>query len=504
MSLAHVYTRALAGINAPEVTVEVHVSNGLPTLTIVGLPETAVKESRDRVRSAIINSGFEFPARRLTINLAPADLPKEGGRFDLPIALGILAASGQIGKETLSEHEFFGELSLGGALQPIRGVLPSILQAQRLNRSSIIPEHNSHEASLIRQAVIYPARHLLDVTQHLQDGNTLHNLSTPDSVEAISRYNVDMSEVKGQAHARRALEIAAAGQHSLLFIGPPGTGKSMLAERLPSIMPPMTEQEALQTAVVQSLVFGAQKITTNAQRPYRAPHHTASSVALVGGGSNPRPGEISLAHNGVLFLDELPEFDRRVLDSLREPLETGHIIISRAARQAEFPANVQLIAAMNPCPCGYLGDPRHACTDTPDQIQRYRGRITGPFLDRIDLCIEVPRIKLAEARTQHPSEDSTTIRTRAITARQRQLQRSGVANGKLKPAQMKQVCTITSEDENLLLTATEKLGLSSRAHDRILRVARTIADLDNSNTITTRHLTEAIGYRRYNKQRPDR
>ncbi len=499
MSLAHVHTRALAGINAPEVSVEVHVSNGLPALSIVGLPETAVKESRDRVRSAIINSGFEFPARRLTINLAPADLPKEGGRFDLPIALGILAASGQIDKDVLGEYEFFGELSLGGALQPVRGVLPSILQAQKLNRSIIIPEHNSHEASLIRCATIYPAQHLLDVTRHLLDGNALHSLTITSEAVEMSRYGVDMSEVKGQAHAKRALEIAAAGQHSLLFIGPPGTGKSMLAERLPTIMPPMTEQETLETAAVQSLVSGVQKVTVNAQRPYRAPHHTASSVALVGGGSNPRPGEISLAHNGVLFLDELPEFDRRVLDSLREPLETGHIVISRAARQAEFPANVQLIAAMNPCPCGYLGDSRHACTDTPDQIQRYRGRITGPFLDRIDLYIEVPRIKPAEFQGQQSPEDSVTIRERVVAARQRQLQRNGVANGKLRPARMKQVCTIAPADEKLLLATTEKFGLSSRAHDRILRVARTIADIAGSDGIETPHLTEAIGYRRYNK-----
>ena len=496
MSLAHVYTRALAGINAPQVTVEVHLSNGLPALSIVGLPEAAVKESKDRVRSAIMNSGFEFPNRRLTINLAPADLPKDGGRFDLPISLGILAASEQIDKGKLQDYEFIGELSLGGALQMITGVLPSVIQANQQQRNSIIPKDNGDEASMVKQATIYPAQHLLEVTQHLATGNTLYPLKLSDQQITTPTYSVDMSEVRGQAQAKRVLEIAATGQHSLLFIGPPGTGKSMLAERLATIMPPMTETEALETAAVTSLSMRTVDINNGYIRKFRSPHHTASSVALVGGGSNPRPGEISLAHNGVLFLDELPEFDRRVLDSLREPLETGTIMISRAARQVEFPANVQLIAAMNPCPCGYLGDSRHACTDTPDQIQRYRGKITGPFLDRIDMFIDVPRLKVNE-HSSESGEDSATIRQRVLQARQMQLDRDGIANAKLKPAAMKVSCVLTPEDQGLLLTATERLGLSSRAHDRILRVARTIADLERSENIQTNHLTEAINYRRY-------
>lgn len=496
MSLAHVHTRALAGINAPQVTVEVHLSNGLPSLSIVGLPEATVKESKDRVRSAILNSGFDFPNRRLTINLAPADLPKDGGRFDLPIALGILAASGQVDKDNLQNYEFIGELSLGGALQTVTGVLPSVMQAERQQRNSIIPKANADEASIIKRATIYAAQHLLEVTQHVTGDGVLSPLEPSSRHINMPRYTIDMSEVRGQAHAKRALEIAAAGQHSLIFIGPPGTGKSMLAERLPTIMPPMTEQEALQTIAVLSLTAQTVDMENCYIRKFRAPHHTASSVALVGGGSDPRPGEISLAHNGVLFLDELPEFSRHVLDSLREPLETGTIMISRAARQVEFPANVQLIAAMNPCPCGYLGDSRHACTDTPDQIRRYRGKITGPFLDRIDLFVNVPRISKRE-QTAQARESSDAIRSRVIHARQAQLSRAGAANAKLKPAAMQQTCALGKEDQNLLLTATERLGLSSRAHDRILRVARTIADLEQSEHIQTPHLTEAINYRRY-------
>jgi len=502
MSLAHVHSRALAGVNAPTVTVEVHLSNGLPSLSIVGLPEAAVKESKDRVRSAIINSGFDFPQRRLTINLAPADLPKEGGRFDLPIALGILAASGQIDKEILADYEFIGELSLSGSLQPITGILPSVIEASNQDRRSIVPEGNRTEAGMVRQAAVYPAHHLLEITQHLATGNTLYPItSTSDAAELPAMvYGVDMSEVKGQQQAKRALEIAAAGQHSLIFMGPPGTGKSMLAERLPTIMPPMTETEALETATVLSLSRPMSVSTrTFHQRPFRSPHHTASSVALVGGGSNPRPGEISLAHNGVLFLDELPEFDRRVLDSLREPLESGTIVISRAARQAEFPANVQLIGAMNPCPCGYLGDSQHACTDTPDQIQRYRGRLSGPFLDRVDMFVEVPRIKTSTLNKNQNNEASESICARVTRARNQQLKRSGIANAKLKPAQMKQACHLNVNDEEFLANTTERLGLSSRAHDRILRVARTIADLEGSESIEKSHLTEAINYRRYTR-----
>jgi magnesium chelatase family protein len=498
MSLSVIHTRALAGINAPEVTVEVHLSNGLPSLSIVGLPEAAVKESKDRVRSAILNCGFEFPQRRLTINLAPADLPKDGGRFDLPIALGILAASGQIPAQKLDDYEFLGELSLGGDLNKINGVLPAIIRAQQMARSVVIPQANIGEAGLVTSATIYPVSHLLEVTQHIAEGSELqpHN---PSQAEAEPyHYELDMRDVHGQVQAKRALEIAAAGQHSLLFVGPPGTGKSMLAQRLPGILPPLTEAEALETASVHSLSMTGDISSVWRRRPYRAPHHTASSVALVGGGSIPRPGEISLAHNGVLFLDELPEFERRVLDSLREPLETGHIVISRAARQAEFPAEVQLVGAMNPCPCGYLGDSHHVCRDTPDQVQRYRSRLTGPFLDRIDMFIEVPRIKIREVHSaDETAEASDMIRKRVIEARERQLDRAGVANARLKPAAIRASCRLSSADSALLVDATERLGLSSRAHDRILRVARTIADLEGSSSIATSHLTEAIGYRRY-------
>jgi magnesium chelatase family protein len=498
MSLAHVYTRALVGINAPLVTVEVHLSNGLPALSIVGLPEAAVKESRDRVRSAIINSGFEFPNRRLTINLAPADLPKEGGRFDLPIALGILAASGQIDREILQSYEFAGELSLGGTLQRISGVLPSLLKAGTDDRMSVIPQPNAAEALLVKNTTTYTASHLLEITRHLSGDETLRPLDSNEENHIKSKYDVDMSEVHGQPLARRALEIAAAGQHSLIFIGPPGTGKSMLAERLPTIMPHMSEAEALETAAVQSLATNPEIIdSTIYLRPFRSPHHTASAAALVGGGPVPKPGEISLSHNGILFLDELPEFNRHVLESLREPLESGRIIISRATRQAEFPANVQLIAAMNPCPCGYLGDSQHACSDTPDQIRRYQAKISGPFLDRIDLFVEVPRMRLSEMANHRSSENSEIIRSRVKTAREQQNHRAGVPNARMKSVEVKQYCSLSDQDQRLLFRAVEQFGLSTRAYDRILRVARTIADLGSSEYIQTPHLTEAINYRRY-------
>ncbi len=390
MSLATLHSRARSGINAPLVTIEVHLANGLPALSIVGLPEMAVRESKDRVRGALINSGFEFPARRITINLAPADLPKEGGRFDLPIALGILAASGQIPAQALGSHEFIGELALSGALRPIKGVLPVALAAREAGRGLILPEECADEAALVNDFPIHPANHLLAVCRHLIREEGIPPYYRENSQEYAVYQHPDLSEVRGQVHAKRALEIAAAGNHSLLMIGPPGTGKSMLASRLSGILPSMTQQESLETAAIRSISNLGFSVADWQQRPFRSPHHTASGVALVGGGSNPRPGEISLAHNGVLFLDELPEFDRKVLEVLREPLESGQVTISRAARQEQFPARFQLIAAMNPCPCGHLGDTSgRNCRCTGDQVARYRGRISGPLLDRIDMTIQV-------------------------------------------------------------------------------------------------------------------
>ncbi|MGD8690170.1 MAG: YifB family Mg chelatase-like AAA ATPase, partial [Gammaproteobacteria bacterium] len=389
MALSRVLSRAQAGIEAPAVTVEVHLSNGLPSLSIVGLPEAAVREAKDRVRSALINSRFDFPARRITVNLAPADLPKEGGRFDLPIALGILAASGQIPDDPLERHEFVGELSLSGELRPVRGALPAAVKVRDAGRALLVAADNADEAALVSGARVHGAEHLLEVCAHL-NGDTRLGLHEPTIKGGAAPAAGDLRDVRGQHQARRALEIAAAGGHSLLFIGPPGTGKSMLASRLPGVLPPMTEEEALEAAAVASVSGGFDPARWG-QRPFRSPHHTASGVALVGGGTHPRPGEISLAHHGVMFLDELPEFDRKVLEVLREPLESGEITISRAARQASYPARFQLIAAMNPCPCGYLGDPGGRCRCTEDQVWRYRSRISGPLLDRLDLHVEVPR-----------------------------------------------------------------------------------------------------------------
>ncbi|WP_456405318.1 YifB family Mg chelatase-like AAA ATPase [Thiolapillus sp.] len=502
MSLATTYCRASVGIEAPLVTVEVHLANGLPAFAIVGLAEKAVQESRDRVRSALINSGYEFPARRITVNLAPADLPKESGRFDLPIAIGILAASGQIPVEALKHCEFIGELNLSGDVRPVTGTLPTAIAARDAGHRLFLPVANLAEASLIQESCLYPVEHLLQLSNHLCGRAPLEPALAPVNQTGSRVDTPDLADVRGQAQAKRALTIAAAGAHNLVFSGPPGSGKSMLASRLPGILPPMTEAQALEHAMIQSisgLVFDPEHWK---QRPYRRPHHTASAVALVGGGSNPRPGEISLAHNGVLFLDEIAEFPRGVLDVLREPLETGQINISRANRSATYPARFQLIAAMNPCPCGHLGDPVKACRCTAEQVARYQGRISGPLLDRIDLQVQVPA-QPAEAilSTSHDEQTSARVREKVIAAHERQLRRQGSNNAHLQNSALEQHCRLDDASRALLIQAMDKLGLSARAYHRILRVARTIADLEGEQAIQLPHVTEAIGYRRMDRAR---
>jgi magnesium chelatase family protein len=506
MSLAVLHSRALAGMEAPAVTVEVHLANGLPSFTIVGLPETEVKESKDRVRAALQNARFEFPARRITVNLAPADLPKESGRFDLPIALGILAASGQMPATELDAYEFAGELSLSGELRPIRGALAMTFAMHHgadgsgRRRAFILPRSNAEEAALVPDATIFPAASLLQVCAHFAastaDGKLARHLSRPTAGRAGGP---DFAEVKGQLQAKRALEVAAAGGHSVLLVGPPGTGKSMLAARFAGILPPMTDQEALESAAVQSLTSGFSSARWK-QRPFRTPHHTASGVALVGGGGIPRPGEISLAHCGVLFLDELPEFDRHVLEVLREPLESGRITISRAARQADFPARFQLIAAMNPCPCGYLGHAANKCRCTPDQVARYQDRISGPLLDRIDMQIQVGALAHADLHRQADGEPSAAIAARVAQAHARQLQRQGKPNHLLATAELDALCRPDAAGEQLLRTAMTRLDWSARAYHRVLKVARTIADLGAAAAIGQAHVAEAIQYRRALRQ----
>ena len=495
MALAIAHSRGLDGLNAPPVTVEAHLASGLPSFTLVGLPDTEVKEARDRVRAAIINSGFEFPAKRITVNLAPADLPKESGRFDLPIALGILAASGRIPGKHLADFEFAGELSLSGELRPIRGALAMALQTAGHGKHFILPEASAREAALIGSNEILAARSLLDVCAHLAERETL-----PQAIATVNPENqpvfADLAEVRGQSQAKRALEIAAAGSHSLLMVGPPGSGKSMLAARLPGLMPALQGEAAKASAAVLSLV-GQFRPEAFGVRPYRQPHHTASAVALVGGGNPPRPGEISLAHQGILFLDELPEFDRKVLETLREPLETGRVHIARAARQAEFPAEFQLIAAMNPCPCGHHGSSKGKCRCTPDQIARYRGKLSGPFLDRIDLVIEVPALLAESLAGKADGESSAVVRARVEQAQNRQHARQQKPNARLSTKEVDTGCQPDAAGNKLLQQATAQLDLSARAWHRILKVARTIADLAASDDIRATHVAEAIQYRRF-------
>lgn len=491
MSFAKIYTRGVLGLDAPLIEVEVHISQGLPSLTMVGLAEAAVRESKDRVRSAIINSGFNFPTKRLTINLAPADLPKDGARLDLAIALGILIASDQLPEHSTAGLEFIGELALDGQLRPTTGTLSIAIACQQAGHQLMLPAENAAEAAKLSDFAVFAAHNLKQVCQHLNQSELLapYMVTTEHTVEASS---LDLADVKGQLRPRRALEIAAAGGHSLLFKGPPGTGKTLLASRLAGILPPLDLNENLEVARIYSVANMPHAFGT---RPFRAPHHTASAIALVGGGSQPKPGEITLAHLGVLFLDELPEFDRKVLEVLRQPLESKQIVISRASRQMTFPANFQLIAAMNPCPCGYAFHQDQRCKCSALSIQRYQNRISGPLLDRIDLHIDVPPLPAEELQSRLPAENSATVRARVIQAYEQQIKRQGILNSALSPQGLEQYACLNPQAQQILSLAQQRLNLSARGYHRVLRVARTIADLNLNANIESAHVTEALSYR---------
>lgn len=491
MSFAQIFTRSVVGLNAPSVMVEVHLSQGLPSITIVGLPEASVRESKDRVRSAIINSGFQFPNRKLTINLAPADLPKDGARLDLPIAIGILVASGQIDDSKVKDFEFIGELALNGALRPVFGALAVARAIKNSNHTLIAPKDNAQEAVKVQGIDVLQADNLKQVCQHLNGEQNLPYAEFKASYQVASK-QPDLADVKGQYQARRALEICASGGHSLLFCGSPGSGKTLMASRLPSILPPLTDNQALEVASIYSIANVAYDFGT---RPFRQVHHTTSAVALVGGGSNPKPGEISLANFGVLFLDEMPEFDRKVLEVLRQPIENKQIIISRANHQTSFPANFQLIGAMNPCPCGYYGDKSGRCNCRPEQVRRYQEKLSGPLLDRIDLFVTVPNLPMNDLQSAKAGESSAVVRERVIQAYQIQQNRQGKPNAELTPVELEQFAKLGEQQHNLLAMAGQRLNLSARGYHRVLRVARTIADLAGGENIDNSHLTEAMSYR---------